>query len=62
MNCKKSINYTELRRDVQCTVPTPDHYMPLLYTLALKEKDEAISFFNDKPVMESLTMTSVRFG
>lgn len=41
-------------------IPTAEHYMPLLYTLALQEKDEQVSFFNDKPVGGSLTMTSVR--
>ncbi len=59
---KSLINYTNLGREVQLAVPTPDHYLPLLYALALKEKDESISFFNDKPVMGSLTMTSVKIG
>jgi len=61
-NHKELINYTSLGREVQLAVPTPDHYLPLLYTLALKEENEAVSFFNDKPVMGSLTMTSVRIG
>jgi len=61
-NHKELINYTALGREVQLAIPTPDHYLPLLYALALKEEKEAISFFNDKPVMGSLTMTSVRIG
>ncbi len=61
-NHKELINYTSLGLEVQLAVPTPDHYLPLLYALALKEEKEAISFFNDKPVMGSLTMTSVRIG
>ena len=61
-NHKDLINYTALGREVQLAVPTPDHYLPLLYALALKEKDEELSFFNDKPVMGSLTMTSVKIG
>ena len=61
-NHKDLINYTALGREVQLAIPTPDHYLPLLYTLALKEENEAVSFFNDKPVMGSLTMTSVRIG
>jgi 4,5-DOPA dioxygenase extradiol len=56
------IKYNQLGTEVQMAVPTPDHYLPLLYTLALKEKDEAVTFFNDKSVMGSLTMTSVRIG
>jgi len=61
-NHKELINYNGLGREVQLAVPTPDHYLPLLYALALKEKNEDVSFFNDKPVMGSLTMTSVRIG
>jgi len=59
---KSLINYTNLGCEVQLAVPTPDHYLPLLYALALKEENEAVSFFNDKPVMGSLTMTSLRIG
>ncbi|MCB9316959.1 MAG: 4,5-DOPA dioxygenase extradiol [Lewinellaceae bacterium] len=43
-------------------IPTPEHYLPLLYTLALQEKDETVALFNDKPVAGSLTMTSVKIG
>jgi len=61
-NHKELIHYTSLGREAQLAVPTPDHYLPLLYALALKEENEAVSFFNDKPVMGSLTMTSLRIG
>lgn len=43
-------------------IPTPEHYMPLIYTLALKDKNEELTIFNDKPVGGSLTMTSVKIG
>ena len=56
------INYQKLGRAVELAVPTPEHYLPLLYALALKTEKEEISFFNDKPVMGSLSMTSVRIG
>lgn len=56
------INYSSLSKAVNLAVPSPDHYLPLLYTLALQEKNEKLSFFNDKAVMGSLTMTSVRIG
>jgi 4,5-DOPA dioxygenase extradiol len=61
-NHKELINYTALGKEVQLAVPSPDHYLPLLYALALKEENEAVSIFNDKAVMGSLTMTSVRIG
>jgi len=40
-------------------VPTAEHYLPLLYTLALKEKNDTVTIFNDKPVAGSLSMTSI---
>jgi 4,5-DOPA dioxygenase extradiol len=46
----------------QLAVPTPEHYIPLLYTLGLKEKDELITFYNDTMVMGSLSMTSLKIG
>lgn len=57
---KSLINYSQQGKPFQLSIPTPEHYLPLLYTLALKEKNEAINFFNDKPVAGSLTMTSVK--
>jgi len=59
---KKLIDYDLLGREVQMAVPTPDHYLPLLYALALKNGNEELSFFNDKAVMGSLTMTSLKIG
>jgi 4,5-DOPA dioxygenase extradiol len=41
-------------------IPTPEHYLPLLYVLALQAQDEDVSFFNDSPVGGSLTMTSLK--
>jgi 4,5-DOPA dioxygenase extradiol len=59
-NHKELINYTGLGSEVQMAVPTPDHFLPLLYSLALKKESESISFFNDKQVMGSLSMTSIK--
>jgi 4,5-DOPA dioxygenase extradiol len=59
---KQLINYKSLGREVELSVPTPEHYLPLLYALALKTENEEVSFFNDKCVMGSLSMTSVRIG
>jgi len=61
-NHKELINYQSLGREVQLAVPTPDHYLPLLYTLALQGEKEEVTFFNDKAIMGSLTMTSLRIG
>jgi len=56
------INYENLGQEARLAIPTPEHYIPLLYTLGLKEGEEQISFFNDKAVAGSLTMTSVKIG
>ncbi|HEX6430272.1 MAG TPA: 4,5-DOPA dioxygenase extradiol [Niastella sp.] len=61
-NHKPLINYSELGKDALLAIPTPEHYLPLLYTLGLKGSKDNISFFNDKSVGGSLTMTSVRLG
>jgi 4,5-DOPA dioxygenase extradiol len=51
--------YEKLGSAVALAVPTREHFLPLLYALALKEEDEQISFFNDQAVAGSLTMTSL---
>ncbi len=56
------IDYPRLGREIQLAVPTPDHYLPMLYSLALKKDNEPIQIFNDKAVMGSLTMTSFQIG
>jgi 4,5-DOPA dioxygenase extradiol len=56
------IHYNKLGAEALLAIPTPEHYMPLLYTLGLQGKSENVSFFNDKPVGGSLTMTSVKIG
>jgi len=61
-NHQALIDYKSLGSAVQLAAPTPDHFLPLLYALALKHMDEDVSFFNDKAVMGSLTMTSVKIG
>lgn len=54
------VNFQAQGKAFNLAIPTPEHFLPLLYTLALQEKDEAPSFFNDKAVAGSLTMTSVK--
>lgn len=59
------INFRSLGKSFDLSIPTPEHYLPLLYALALKEESDNITLFNDEPVAGSLTMTSViihKFG
>lgn len=56
------INFSSFGKEGQLAIPTPEHYLPLLYALGLKKGDEKITFFNDRAVAGSLTMTSVKIG
>jgi 4,5-DOPA dioxygenase extradiol len=56
------IRYESLGKEAKLAIPTPEHYLPLLYTLGLKSSRDRVSFFNDKAVAGSLTMTSVKLG
>jgi len=61
-NHQDLINYQQLGQAFKLSIPTPEHYLPLLYVLALQDKKDEIHIFNDEPVGGSLTMTSVKIG
>ena len=61
-NHKALINYSSLGKEALLAIPTPDHYIPLIYILGLKQANEKVRFFNDQAVGGSLTMTSVIIG
>jgi 4,5-DOPA dioxygenase extradiol len=58
----KLINYRNQGSSFQMAIPTPEHFLPLLYILALQDDDDTVAFFNDKAIGGSLTMTSVYIG
>jgi 4,5-DOPA dioxygenase extradiol len=58
-NYSPLINYEKLPKAVQFAIPTPDHYLPLIYILALQRDGENLHFFNDSLVAGSLSMTSL---
>ena len=43
--------------DFALAIPTPEHYWPMLYALALRQPDDNLTLFNDI-VLGSLSMTS----
>jgi 4,5-DOPA dioxygenase extradiol len=61
-NYNPLIQYEKQSKAFQLAIPTPDHYIPLLYILGLQQKNEQLSLFNDKLVAGSLSMTSVKIG
>lgn len=61
-NHKALINYHSLNKASLLAIPTPDHYYPLIYSLAFQDDNDTVAFFNDKLVGGSLNMTSVKIG
>jgi len=61
-NHQQLMNYRSQGDEFERAIPTPEHFLPLLYILALKEENENVSIFNDKLVAGSLSMTSVKIG
>jgi 4,5-DOPA dioxygenase extradiol len=53
------IHYQKLGQAARLSVPTNEHYLPLLYVLALQDKQEQIRFFADRMSLGSLSMRSV---
>ncbi len=54
------IHYRNQGKAFDLAIPSPEHYLPLLYALALKDNNDRLSLFNDKALGGSLTMTSVK--
>lgn len=61
-NHQALINFSRQGRAFDLSIPMPEHFLPLLYVLALQDKNEDIKLFNDEPLGGSLTMTSVKIG
>ncbi|MBC8005388.1 MAG: 4,5-DOPA dioxygenase extradiol [Verrucomicrobia bacterium] len=57
---QQMINYGNRGRAFDLAIPSPEHFIPSLYALALKEENEKITLFNDKAIGGSLTMTSFK--
>lgn len=61
-NFQKLIDYQKQGVFLQYAVPSPDHFLPMIYSIALKEKSENILLFNDSLIAGSLSMTSIKIG
>jgi len=56
------IDYTSLSDDALLAVPTPEHYLPLLYVLGASEPGEPVSFPVEGMDGGSVSMLAVQFG
>ncbi|GLU44383.1 4,5-DOPA dioxygenase extradiol [Allomuricauda sp. NBRC 101325] len=56
------IDYGKQGSSFSMSIPTPEHYLPLIYTLALKGKSEDVTLFNNKVVGGSIGMMSLKIA
>ena len=56
------IQYEKLGRDAQLSIPTPDHFLPLLYVIGTSQKNDLITFPIEGVDGGSISMLTVRVG
>ena len=61
-NPKVLVEYEKLGEVARLSHPSNDHYLPLMYTLGLRDKSDGVEFFNDSVDMGSMSMRSVIFS
>lgn len=57
-----AVAYDQKGSAAKLSIPTNEHYLPLLYTLGLRNKDENIRFFNEKVTLGAISMRSLLIG
>jgi 4,5-DOPA dioxygenase extradiol len=59
---KPLIHYENLGKDAALSIPTPDHYLPLLYVIAARQQGERIRFPVEGIDGGSVSMLAVQIG
>lgn len=53
------VDYPSLDPEIRMAVPTPEHYLPLLYILGAQQRGERVTMISDRLTLGSIAMTSV---
>jgi 4,5-DOPA dioxygenase extradiol len=56
------VQYESLGKEAQLSVPTPDHYLPLLYVIGARAKTDAVTFPVEGVDGGSISMLTVQLG
>ena len=56
------IQYEKLGPSARLAIPTNEHYLPMLYALALQAPDESPAFFTDQVTLGTISMRGFRMG
>ena len=56
------IDFRKRGKAFDLAIPTPEHFLPLIYSMALKNNKDDTTLFNDQPIGGSLSMTSVKLS
>jgi 4,5-DOPA dioxygenase extradiol len=56
------IDYERLGPDATLSIPTPDHYLPLLYVIGTRERGEVVTFPVEGVDGGSISMLAVKIG
>ena len=61
-NHKQLIDFKNQTQAFNLAIPTPEHYLPLIYVMAMSDNKDEKLLFNDQYLGGSLSMTSVKIG
>lgn len=56
------VNYSNLGKNTKLAIPTNEHFLPLLYVLALQQESDQLNFFAEKVTFGSISMRSLQIG
>lgn len=56
------VHYEKLGKAAHLSIPTNEHYLPFLYTIALQDKEDSFRFFAEQVTLGSISMRSFQIG